>query len=216
MQNILYFLADLKENNNREWFQANKKRYESAKKEFEDFLNLLIPEIRKFDPSIGSLTAKECMFRIYRDIRFSKDKRPYKTNMGGYITKGGRKGMHAGYYIHTEPGMSFLAGGVHMPPPDILKKLRLEIMYNIDEFKSIMNDKGFRKYFDELYGEKLKRPPKDFPGDFPDIDLLKYKSYTVVSGFDPSGQSNEELVSYAAKVFRELYPFNRFLNRALV
>ncbi|MCB0804561.1 MAG: DUF2461 domain-containing protein [Bacteroidales bacterium] len=215
MEKILSFLKDLKANNNREWFTANKKKYESARKTFEDLLNRLIPEIQKIDPSIGTPTAKECMFRIYRDVRFSKDKSPYKTNMGAYIAQGGRKGMHAGYYLHLEPGGSFLAGGVHMPPGDVLKKLRHEIMYNIDEFKSIIENPEFKKHFEEFYGEKLSRPPQGFPADFPEIDLLKYKSYTVVNSFDAAVLNQDQFIKHAISVYSSLYPFNRFLNRGL-
>jgi len=214
MNEILNFLADLKQNNEREWFQANKKRYEAAKNQFEALLNKLIPEINNFDPSIGLLTAKDCVFRIYRDIRFSSDKTPYKTHFGGYIAKGGRKSMHTGYYVHIDAEQSFLAGGMHSPPPEQLKKIRMEIMYNIDEFKSIIKNNQFQKYYGNINGEKLTRPPKDFPADFPDIDLLKFKSYTVISAFDAGKFSDRDFKKYALKVFEVLYPLNEFLNRS--
>ena len=117
---ILDFLSKLKENNNREWFQANKKFYEEAKSEVEAFVDDLIPRMAAFEPSLKYVTAKECMFRIFRDVRFSKDKVPYKTNMGAWITKGGRKSPGPGYYLHIQPGESMLAGGVYMPEPDKL------------------------------------------------------------------------------------------------
>ena len=124
---ILAFLNELAENNNREWFQANKPRYEEAKKEFENFVGQLIGEISKFDPQIKTVEAKNCLFRIYNDIRFAKNKAPYKTNFGASIAKGGKNGGYAGYYLHIENGASFVAGGVYMPQADKLKLIRKEI-----------------------------------------------------------------------------------------
>ena len=136
-KNILLFLNELKNNNNRDWFHANKPKYNEAKVEFENYINNLIPEIGKFDNEIKHLEAKECIFRIFRDVRFSKDKSPYKPNFGAYIVKGGKKSGNAGYYLHIEPENSFLGGGIYMPPSNILKAIRIEIYENIDEFKSI-------------------------------------------------------------------------------
>lgn len=215
MKKVIDFLSGLKLNNNREWFEANKKQYEAAKLEFEGLLNKLIPMIYKFDPEIGLLTAKDCVFRIYRDVRFSKDKSPYKTNMGGYINKGGRKGMYAGYYVHIEPGSSMLAGGIYMPPPDVLKKARQEVYYHSEEFKSILNGKEFKKVFRQMEEDKLSRPPKDFPADFKDVDLLKYKSYTVLHTVKDETLLGKDLMEYIASVFKVLHPFNRFINRGL-
>jgi uncharacterized protein (TIGR02453 family) len=215
MKKVIDFLSELKLNNNREWFEANKKQYEAAKTEFEGLLNKLIPLIYKFDPEIGLLTAKDCVFRIYRDVRFSKDKSPYKTNMGGYINKGGRKGLYAGYYVHIEPGSSMLAGGIYMPPPDVLKKARQEIYYHSDEFKGILNNKEFKKIFRQMEEDKLSRPPKDFPADFKDIDLLKYKSYTVVHAINDEIITGADFVGYTRNVFNVLFPFNNFINRGL-
>ncbi len=180
MKTIIDFLTKLKQNNNRDWFNENKKHYNDAKSDFEDLINRLIPATNHFDPEIGTISAKQCVFRIFRDVRFSNDKSPYKTNMGGFIARGGRKGGFAGYYLHIDPEQSFIAGGLHMPAPEELKKARQEILYNIDDFKSIINKPSFKKTFGEIEGEQLKRPPKDFPADFPDIDLLKFKSYTVM------------------------------------
>ena len=132
---VLDFLALLEENNNREWFQQNKKQYDEAKAEVESFVNSIIGGLAKFDESVKYVEAKDCMFRIFRDVRFAKDKSPYKINMGAWITHAGRKSPGPGYYIHLQPGGSFLAAGVYMPEPDQLKKIRNEIYYNIAEFK---------------------------------------------------------------------------------
>jgi len=215
MKSILDFLILLAKNNNRDWFNAHKAQYLEAKNTFEAFINRLIPEIHKFDPEIGSLTARDCVFRIYRDVRFAKDKSPYKTNMGGFISQGGRKGGYAGYYLHIDQEQSFIAGGNHMPAPDRLKKIRQEIMYNIDEFKDIIGKPGFKEIYKAIEGEKLIRPPKDFPADSPDIDLLKFKSYTVIHRIDNKVIENNNFENYVLRVFKELYPLNRFLNKAL-
>ena len=215
MKSVIPFLSDLKQNNNREWFRANKKDYDQAKSEFESFINVLIAGIVKFDPSIGTMNAKECVFRIYRDVRFSKDKSPYKSNMGGFISRGGRKGGFAGYYFQLDPEQSFIAGGMYIPPSVILKKVRQEIMYNIEEFKGIIHKTSFQKTFGQLEGEQLKRPPKDFPPDFPDIDLLKFKSYTVLHSINPTSVSDADYNEYTLKVFREMLPLNKFLNKAI-
>ena len=127
MKTILNFLTELKANNNRDWFNENRNQYVKAKSDFEDLINRIIPAIHHFDPDIGSISAKQCVFRIFRDVRFSKDKSPYKTNMGGFIARGGRKGGFAGYYLHLDPEQSFIAGGMHMPFPEELKKVRQEI-----------------------------------------------------------------------------------------
>jgi uncharacterized protein (TIGR02453 family) len=215
MKTILDFLSKLKVNNNRDWFNENRNLYDDAKSDFESLINRLIPAIHDFDSNIGTLSAKQCVFRIYRDVRFSKDKSPYKTNMGGFMARGGRKGGFAGYYLHIDPEQSFIAGGMHMPPPDILKKVRQEILYNIDEFKSIIHKPSSKKTFGKIEGEKLSRPPKDFPADFPDIDLLKFKSYTVLHGVDNNTLLKNDIEKYIVKTFKEMYKLNQFLNRAV-
>jgi uncharacterized protein (TIGR02453 family) len=215
MKKVMEFLGDMRENNNREWFEANKGRYEEAKGEFEVLMNRVIASVYRFDPTIGNLRAKDCVFRIYRDVRFSKDKLPYKTNMGGFVSRGGRKGLYAGYYVHAEPGGSMLAGGIYMPPADVLKKVRQEVYFHADEFKGILNDAAFKKTFRMMEEDKLKKPPKDFPADFADIDLLKYKSYTVLHGVSDETVTSADYVEYAVKVFMVMFPFNAFLNRGI-
>lgn len=213
---ILDFLTLLKDNNNREWFHANKKLYEEAKTEVETFVNNLIPQLAVFEPSLKYVTAKECMFRIFRDVRFSKDKSPYKTNMGAWITKGGRKSPGPGYYLHIQPGESMLAGGVYMPEPDKLKKIRQEVYYNAEEFKAILNEKSAKKYFNGLSDwDKQKLAPRDFPKDFPDIDLLKYRHYTFTHMIDDKQVVKQDFTKVVVKVFSLMKPLNDFLERAL-
>jgi len=213
--NVLQFLESLKKNNNRKWFHANKSWFEEAKNEVESIMNQLIPAVRKFDNEIGILSPKDCMFRIYRDVRFSKDKSPYKINFGGFITKGDRRAGNAGYYLHIEPQNSFLGGGTYMPAGASLKAIRQEIYYNVDEFKNIINKDDFVKYFKQLEGEKLVRPPKDFPPDFSDIELLKFKSYFVLHPLSDKILLSEDLLNYIIKIFRSMLSLNHFINRAL-
>ncbi|MDP4266393.1 MAG: DUF2461 domain-containing protein [Bacteroidota bacterium] len=214
VQKALPFLRELNNNNNREWFHNNKTWYEEAKKEFEIFLDELIIETGKFDENIKYLNSKDCIFRIYKDIRFSKDKTPYKTNFGGYIVPGGKNSGRAGYYLHIQPDNSFIAGGIYMPAPEILKAVRQEIYYNISEFKEIMNNLVFKKYFNGIDGEVISRPPKDFPKEFPDIDLLKYKSYNVLCPLEDIEITSEGLFDYVIAAFKAMSPFNKFLNRS--
>jgi len=215
-KSTLDFLVTLKENNNRQWFQANKSWYEEAKKDFANFIDLLALEIRKFDPDIGQVNSHEAIFRIYRDVRFSKDKTPYKNNLGAHIVPGGKKSGLAGYYFHIEPGDIFLAGGLYMPSPDNLKKVRREIFENIEEFLLIIENQEFSNYYGNIWGEKLVNPPAGYPKEFEYVDLLKYKSYTVIRQIPEQMFFKSNLLEEVSDGFRILYPFNRFLNQAIV
>ncbi len=212
---VLEFLHNLKENNNRDWFNAHKKEYEAARNEMIRFTDRLIMGIRSFDPSIGSLTAKQTMFRIYRDIRFSKDKTPYKTWFGAYIATGGRKSEKAGYYLQIDTDGCFAAGGAYRPHGTHLKMIRSEIYYNLDEFLAIIENKDFKKTFGKLQGEKLKRPPVGFPKDFKGIDLLKFKEYTVFTPFPDKLLFDPHIEEKLLEIFRRMKPLNDFLNRAM-
>jgi uncharacterized protein (TIGR02453 family) len=214
MDRIIFdFLKDLKTNNNREWFQDNKNRYTIARQSFESFIDELIPVIRAIDSNIDLITAKDCVFRIYRDVRFSHDKSPYKTNMGAYIARGGKNSQMAGYYVHFEPGGSFLAGGIYMPQPEILKKIRDEIYYRTDDFKSIITNRDFLKCFGMIEDpEKLKNPPKGYSKDFPEIELLKYRNFAVMHHVSDESALSDGYLEYAKNVFKILYPLNVFFN----
>ena len=214
-KNIISFLEELKQNNDRDWLHKNDKLFRSVQKDFEQFINVLIKEIISFDPSVGMPAAKDCIFRIYRDVRFAKDKSPYKTNMGAYIALGGRKSIRAGYYFHVEPAGSMLAGGLYMPPADLLFRARQEIYYNLDEFNAILNDKQFVKYFGKIGGDTTKQAPKGFDKDFAGIDLLKHKSYLVMHSFSDEMISSEKLLAHCSEVFRAQLPLNMFFNRVV-
>lgn len=218
LTDILQFLSALKENNNKEWFDKNRDWYQKSKKSYEDFVARLIPEVSKIDKEIGNLEVKNCTYRIFRDVRFSPDKTPYKTHMGAYMVKGGRKSPLGGYYFHMEPGNSVLAGGIWAPEPPILKAIRSEIYSYTDEFLEIVNSKGFKKQFGEFDTDMgvLRSAPKDFPKDFPHINYLKYKSYTVSKSIPDSIYHDEKaLLTEAIEVFKELKPVNAFFNRAI-
>jgi uncharacterized protein (TIGR02453 family) len=215
MKQVINFLAELQGNNTREWFTANKSRYADVKALFDEFTAKMIKEVASFDSAIGLLAPKDCTFRIYRDVRFSKDKDPYKNNMGAYLNRGGKNSRYAGYYLHIEPGASFIGGGKWMPEADILKLIRLEIYHFPEEFKKIINQKEFVKKFGSLSGDKLKKPPKDFPPDFPDIELLKFKSYTVGMNLTDETVMSERLLGQAVDAFKTMMPLIHFLNRAV-
>ncbi len=216
-KNTLKFLKDLKANNYREWFLVNKSGYESAKAEFESFVDDLLAEIAKFDKTIGHYTAKDCIFRIYRDVRFSSDKSPYKTHMGAHVTATAKKSeihSRAGYYIHIGPGESMLAGGAYMPQAHWLKAIRTEIAGDPESFKKILNSKDFKTYFGALEGEQLKTAPRDFPKDHPEIELLKYKSFLASHQCTDAMVTAPDFLQHCVATFKALYPFDQFLNRA--
>ncbi|MBN2681377.1 MAG: DUF2461 domain-containing protein [Bacteroidales bacterium] len=214
LENALIFLDSLQNNNNRNWFNENKEKYNSAKSEFETFVSEVIINLRAIDSSVGDMAAKDCMFRINRDVRFSNNKEPYKNNFGAFMAKEGRKSIYAGYYIHLEPHNSFIGGGIYMPEAKNLNAIRQHIYDNYIEFKKILENKTFKSYFPEIYGEKLKTAPKGFPKDFEGIDLLKHKHYAVTFPVDNKFWSKPDLVKNVMKVFEQLSVYNKFINLA--
>ncbi len=215
----LKFLKDLKKNNNKSWFDANRKRYDEAKKDFELFIQQVIDMHGKKDKTISSLKAKECLFRINRDIRFSKDKTPYKTNFGASINKGGKKAFStAGYYFHLEPGEAFVGGGIYQPMPEELRKVRQEIDYNFKEFKNIIGSKKFKSVYGDLDKSNeflLSRVPKGYEADNPAADYLRLKSYIAFEHITDSDLTSKTLVKKAADAFQTLQPFIDFVNGSL-
>ncbi|HBF87405.1 MAG TPA: TIGR02453 family protein [Bacteroidales bacterium] len=213
-KDTLNFLKNLKCNNNKDWFAIHKEEYSKALSDFENTVKLLIEEIQKFDSRIVNIEAKDCIFRIYRDVRFAKDKTPYKPNFGAYIADNGRKSTSAGYYIHLEDENSFLAGGIYMPESNKLKAIRDEIYFNVTSIKIIIQEPYFVEYFGEIVGEKLQRVPKEYPKEYPDADLLKFKSYTMVHKVDNDFFVSNNSLKNAIMVFKAMKPFNDFLNSA--
>lgn len=215
MENVLAFLRELNLNNDRDWFQANKDWYLEAREQFEQVVAEVIKGISTFDNDIQFLIPKDCMFRIYRDVRFSKNKAPYKTNMGAAFSKGGKKSRFASYYLHIEPENCFLGGGKWRPTSEVLKSIRYEIYQYPEDIINIIEENKFRKYFDGLMGEKLTRPPKDFPPDFEHIDLLKYKSFTIGRSIPDEVTATRQFLPESIKTYKAAYPFISFLNRAV-
>lgn len=213
-KSTLNFLKALKKNNNRDWFAKNKHLYEDAKNDFENFVGELIEKITDFDPTVLGLQPKDCTFRIYKDIRFSKDKTPYKTNMGAAINEGGRKMPIPGYYFHLQPGECFLAGGLYMPSADKLLAVRKLIAKNGGELKKILNSKEFKKYW-KLWEDKLKTAPKGFPKDHPNVELLKFKSLIAVHEIGDEIALSPKATDYSVKAFKVLKPLIDFLNEAV-
>jgi uncharacterized protein (TIGR02453 family) len=214
----LKFLSQLKKNNNKPWFDAHRAQYEAARIDFSNFIQLLIEALQKSDTTVTGITAKDSQFRINRDVRFSKDKRPYKDNFGAFIARGGKKSIFAGYYFHLAPGNSFIGGGLWQPEPANLKKVRQEIDYNWDEFKSIVTNKNFKKIFGDLYkGEdmSLKRMPKGYAEDHPAISYLKLQSLIAEQKIADEDLTKATLHKKALNAFQALQPLLDFINRSL-
>ncbi|MDR3651334.1 MAG: DUF2461 domain-containing protein [Paludibacter sp.] len=214
IDNILQFLRELKKNNNREWFAENKGWFEQVRMEFEELSKNLILEIAKFDEEIKHVEVKDCVFRIYRDIRFSHDKTPYKTHFGVFIANaGGRKSQRAGYYLHLDPTGCFVSMGVWCPEPNLLKALRQSVYDNIDELNEIRHSTEFSQYFNSFFEEdKLKSVPRGFPKDFQDAELLKLKHYLVDFKLDDSILKADNFIPRIGGIMKCAYPFNQFLN----
>lgn len=214
----LQFLEDLKENNNRDWFQANKPYYEEYKKEYHRLIAEFLEEMAPHDESLRTLEPKKCAFRINRDIRFSKDKSPYKTHMGIWMTTDQNRGNAPGYYVHIEKGGSFIAAGLHVPETPDLKKIRKEIAYFYEDLEEIFADKDFKKIypdFDRNESNSLKTAPKDYEKDHPAIEFLKLKSFTVTQKLDDKSLLEKDFVKKTAKKLIVAKPLNDFLTRGL-
>lgn len=213
------FLKDLKKNNNKPWFEKNRKVYEDAKADFANFIQTVIDKHSKKDDSIKNLVAKDCLFRINRDVRFSKDKSPYKTNFGGSINKGGRKGENtAGYYFQLQPERNFAGGGIWMPEPNELKKVRQEIDYNFSDFKKIIGAKKFKSVYGDLDRSAeflLRRVPKGYEPDNPAADYLKLKSFVAISFLNDADLTSKDLVKKTVAAFEALQPLIEFLNESM-
>lgn len=215
----LQFLKQLAKNNNKEWFDANRKKYEAAKEDHIQSVQKILNEFSKADTSLSSLAAKDCLFRINRDIRFSKDKSPYKTNFGAYINANGKKSMNAGYYLHIQPGESFVGGGLYQPDAAALKKVRQEIDYNFDELKSIVGNKKFKAVYTKGISKdqdlSLSRPPKGYDENNPAIEYIKLKSFIAMAPLTDAQLTDKKFVATVVKAFEALHPVILFLNKAL-
>jgi uncharacterized protein (TIGR02453 family) len=212
----IQFLKALKKNNNKEWFDKNRKIYEQAKADYLNFVTILLNEIQGFDTSLMELQPKQCIFRLNRDVRFSKNKDPYKTNFGASFSKGAKKVQSAGYYFHLEPGENFVGGGLWMPMAPDLNKVRQEIDYCFKEFSSILKKPAFKSTYGDMDNSmKLVRPPKGFDVDNPALEYLKLKSFVVTRSIKDTELTDNQLVKNVVKDFKTIAPLVHFLNRAI-
>jgi uncharacterized protein (TIGR02453 family) len=214
----LQFLDDLKANNNRDWFLENKKRYEAFKKDYQQLVADLLDAMKPLDPSLEMLEVKNCTFRINRDIRFSKDKTPYKSHLGIWLSSGAKGLNRSGYYIHLEKGASFIAGGLYCPESDDLKKMRKEIAYFHDDLEAILAEKDFKREFgdfDRNEKDTLKNPPRGYEKEHPAIELLKLKSFESSQKIEFSAAAKKDFVAVMSQKLIVLKPLNDFINRAL-
>ena len=216
-EKILKFLKDLSKNNDREWFEKNKARYTEAKEDFELFVVDLFEEMIKFDDSLAGLNPKKLTFRIYRDVRFSKDKSPYKKNMGVAFSSVGKGMGTPGYYFQVEPGnKSFVAVGLFMPVPENLAKIRQEIDYNGDQLIKDCDEKKFKKNYAKFWDEdKLKTAPKGFAKDHPHLEWLKLKSFIVTHEFKDAELMDKKFLKNLVETMRSAKPLNDFLQEAI-
>lgn len=216
MKAALDFIEDLAKNNNREWFNTHKNRYQESLEMFRGFAAELLEGISVFDPSVGHLEARDTIFRIYKDVRFSKDKLPYKTHFGCWIAKGGRKSSDAGYYFHLEPGNSFMAAGVWMPPKEQLNLIRQEILYQPDEYLKLIRTPPMIEYYERGGKEDmLKKGPVGFPKDFIHMEELKFKHFVWSRTYKDSDILGKSFISRVVEDYKGLYPVVSYLNHAM-
>lgn len=221
MKEIIDFLRDLSCNNNKEWFNANKLRYQQVLSLWQDFCGELIQKVGQYDSDIARLTVKECTYRIYRDTRFSADKSPYKTHFGVFLSKGGKKSMHAGYYFHVGTGMGeayphchMIASGNYCFEPRVIKMIREDISFDWEVFKADVLDVADPSFKVDMDGA-LKRVPKEYPADAPYADFMRLKSFSLVTYLDDDFILQPDLVSRVSELFKSVKPFNDFINRAV-
>ena len=210
------FLRDLKQNNNRRWFEEHRGEYEAARANVLDVVDRVIAGIAGFDPPIIELDPVDCLFRIHRDVRFSANKVPYKIHFGAYMTDRGRNADRAGYYVHVQPGACKLAGGLYFPPARELKAVRQAILDDSASLRRIISRPRFVKLFGRtLRGRRLKTAPRDVPRDHPDIDLLQLTSFEIWTDFQDSRLRQKNFADQAAGVFEAMHDYVHWLNRAL-
>lgn len=221
MKDIIDFLRDLSCNNNKEWFAANKQRYQTMLARWYEFCGKLIETVGQFDPDIAHLSVKDCTYRIYRDTRFSADKSPYKTHLGVFLSKGGKKSMHAGYYFHVGTGSGedyphchMIASGNYCYEPRVVKMIREDISFGWEEFKEDVLDVADPSFRVDMDGA-LKRVPKEYPTDAPYSDFMRLKSFSLVTYLDDDFILQSNLVSRVAELFKTVKPFNDYINRAV-
>jgi uncharacterized protein (TIGR02453 family) len=215
MIETIEFLRKLSENNNKEWFTANKKEYDVCRKQLVSFIQQIIDGLAETDADIAGLNASKSVFRINRDIRFSANKQPYKTNMGAYLSKGGKQLNYAGYYLHLQPGECFLGGGIYMPESKVLQAIRQEIHFNHAALSAILESKKFKKYFTGLDPHTLKTSPKGYDKEHEAIDLLRHTSFVSTFRFNENELNKDSFQLTCLEAFRSLSPMIQWINNAI-
>jgi uncharacterized protein (TIGR02453 family) len=212
MKAVLDFLSDLRNHNEKAWFDEHRKAYEIAKSEFEGLVAQLIAEIGEFE-DLGNLAAKDCVMRIFRDVRFSKDKSPYRSSMAASIAAGGRKSTKMGYYVHVEPtNQTIVAGGLYMPSSAQLAQFRDAIDQDAETFREIIEAPDFKKHFGAIQGKSLKSAPQGYTKDHPEIELLKMKQILVMRQFSDEQVVSAEFPKLVVQTCKAMKPFNDYLN----
>lgn len=215
LKDTLKFLNELSSNNTKEWFDVNRKTYQESRSNFLGLIDNIINDIAQFDENLAGVESKKCIFRINRDIRFSKDKTPYKTNFGALMGDLGKKTEGTGYYIHIMPGNSFVGGGIYMPAPEKLAAIRQEIDYNPNGLKQLIESEDFKSTFGDIKGDALKTAPKGYPKDHPNIELLRLKSFYVVKNYSDQELASKGFYKDAIETYKKAKKFNDYLNHAL-
>jgi len=213
---ILDFLEGLVANNNRDWFNAHKGEYQQAWAQFNEMLEQLIAAISRFDASISYLTPKDCTYRIYRDLRFSADKTPYKGHFGAYLNAEGKKAYYGGYYVQIEPHKIILASGVWWLPTKEMRALRHAIVDQVDTYRNILEEPEFKKICPTIGMDHSKRIPNGFPKDFPYPEYLLCKDYTCACELKPTAILAPNYIQDFAHKFELMKPFNDFLKENIL
>jgi uncharacterized protein (TIGR02453 family) len=210
------FLADLAENNRRDWFEEHRAEYQDLREQFTAFVGEIIERTADFDERIRWKDPKECLFRIYRDVRFSNDKSPYKTTFSAYVSEQNRRGAPPGYYLEVdEKGVMLAAAGIWLPPADVLARLRASLAEHPERFEKVLRARGFRKAFGELQGDRLTRPPRGYTAETPLIEHIKRKSYIVWRETDAREITHDDALTYVTDSFRTARPLVEWVRGVL-
>jgi uncharacterized protein (TIGR02453 family) len=212
---VLQFLSRLKKNNDKQWFEENRDQYEQSMGLFEQLVGRLIAGLTRLEDLEG-LTPKDCIMRIYRDVRFSKDKSPYKTGLGAGIVPGGRKSGRLGYHIHLEPKATMIAGGLWEPTPQQLSRFRQAVGRDASSFRKILDNGQFKRHFGQVTGDRLKTAPQGYPADHPEIDLLRFKQVCIMEKFDDDVVVSQAFVASALESLESMKPFIDHLNQVVM
>ena len=215
MLSFFDFLRDLSANNNKPWFEQNRAVYDRFRLEFVELIQKCISEVGKVE-DLGDLEAKKAVFRIYRDVRFSKNKDPFKSNFSAMLAKAGKKEMLGyGFYTHFQPDECFMAAGIYEPTPEQLAKIRQEIDYNAEELKRIILEPSFVKMFGKMEGKQLKTTPKNYDKAHPEIELLRYTQFYFSHPFSEKEVLSENFPAKLSLACQKIRPFLTFMNKAL-